>query len=155
MAAILVVNINDQRLGLWVSDVVEVVWAVASTPLRGSPPIVEGVISLRGALIPLLNARVRFDHPTRPVALSDRFVVIGVAGRLFALHVDHAEEVIEIEESEISSLEAFGPEPMGIAGVVTLSTGLVLIQDMESFLSETERLLLDEALASLHASSRA
>jgi purine-binding chemotaxis protein CheW len=146
VTTILVVVLEGMRVGLDVSAVTEVVRAVAVTPLPGTPTIVEGVIDVRGRIVPLLDLAQRFGHAPRSLTLSDRFVLVESRGRTLALHVAEAAEVIEVDDEAMDGLGDFGPHPAGVSGVGKLPDGLVLIQDMEAFLTETEGELLEQAL---------
>jgi purine-binding chemotaxis protein CheW len=147
MAAILIASLGDQRVGLRAEDVVEVVWAVALTPLPGAPEVVEGIMSVRGDVVPVVDPRPRFGYPRRALALDDRFVLVNESGRVVALRFDGADTVIDIDDVTISQPVSFGPPPSGIAGVVKLADGLILIHEMASFLSAAEASVLDEALS--------
>jgi purine-binding chemotaxis protein CheW len=147
VATILVVELEQMRLGLDITAVREIVRAVAVTPLPGTPSIIRGVIDVRGQIVPVLGLGQRFGRAPRSVVPSDRFVLVESRGRTLALHVDGAGEVIGIDDAAIAGVGEFGPQPTGVSGVGKLPNGLVLIQDMEAFLTETERVLLEEALS--------
>src|SRR5262245_6063358 len=87
---VLVVASDGGTLALPSSDVVEVVRAVAVTPLPKAPAIVEGVMNVRGKVVPVINVRARLGLSAREIAPSDHFVIARVAGREVALHVDQA-----------------------------------------------------------------
>lgn len=147
MATILIATIEGRRYGLRIEDVAEVVWSVARTPLPGAPESVEGIIDVRGTVVPVVDVRARFGHAPCLQALSDRLVIVQHAHRRIALRFDATEEVVDVPDDEISEPVAFGPVLDGIAGVASLPDGLVLIHSMEAFLSDTEAVLLEDALS--------
>lgn len=141
-------EVDACRGGVIVEAVIEVVRPVAVTHLPASPGIVEGVIDLRGEIVPVLNMRRRFGLPDRETHLSDRFIVADGGGRRIVLHVDAAEDVIELAPEELEQPEpATYREGIGVAGVAKLPTGLLVIHDVAAFLSVTEKEALAAALA--------
>lgn len=141
---VLVFHLNGQRYGLVSADVRQVVRAVAIAPLPQAPSIVEGVINLRGALVPVLDIRARFELPAKPLALADQLIVATAGRRVVALRVEAPLDFIAIDPALIED-----PAPMVghvglIAGVAKLPDGLVLIHKLRVFLSAAEGQALDE-----------
>ena len=141
------VELDGGRYALRIEEVEEVVRAVAVTPLPGVPAVVEGVIDVRGAVVPVLGLRRRFELPLRAPTLGDRFVLASAGGRRVALRVDEVEEVREIDDAELEPAEAVWSAGGRISGVVRLESGMVLFAEMDSFLSQVEAEALDTALA--------
>jgi purine-binding chemotaxis protein CheW len=149
---VLVFHLNGQRYGLVSADVRQVVRAVAIAPLPQAPSIVEGVINLRGALVPVLDIRARFELPAKPLSIADQLIVATAGRRRVALRVDGPLDVISVDPALIED-----PAPMVghaglIAGVAKLPDGLVLIHKLRVFLSAAEGQALD-ALAGLEVST--
>jgi purine-binding chemotaxis protein CheW len=151
---LLTFDLDGQRCALLASDVVEVQRAVTVVRLQGSPTTVEGVFDLRGKLVPVLDVRARLGLAPSPLALTDHFVVARVARtlggaasvpRLVAIRVDHARDLLPVPPEKIEDpLPVAGPGK--VAGVAKLADGLVLIHDLQVFLSLDEELQLDQAL---------
>lgn len=146
MPEILVFTADSARYGVDAAVVQEVVRAVAIAPLPGAPPIIEGVFNLRGSLTPLLDVRSRFGHPAKPVQLSDRFIVVRAGRRTVALHVDTTEALATLTQADVADIYDVVPDSKWIAGTASLPDGLVLIHDIETFLSSAESGELDAAL---------
>lgn len=131
------------RYGIDASSVVELLRAVTIVPLPKAPAIVEGVINLRGKVLPVLDIRARFNLPARSAALSDRLIIVSIGDRLVALRVDSVLHLARISEAEIDDVRRAVPGAAYVAGVAKLPDGLTLIHDPETFLSRAE----SEALA--------
>lgn len=142
----LVFRLGQHRFGLPLADIVEVVPAVAVTPFPGAPDVVEGVIDVRGQVVPVLDIRARFRIPPNPLEPSDHFVLARVGGRRFALRANEALDLVRIPEEAITPSVSVVPETDLIAGVARLADGLVLIHDLRKFLTEEESLRIDCAL---------
>jgi purine-binding chemotaxis protein CheW len=146
---VLLFTLERQRYGLPVASVRELVRAARLTPLPRAPDVVEGLLNLRGELIPVLDLRRRFRHAARPLSPGDHFIVATTGARAVALRVDRAEglHVIAPDEWDTSPREL--PGVGYVAGAAKLPDGLVLVHDLRSFLSEAEALQLDTALGAL------
>ena len=143
---VVVFEVAGQRYGLPAAHVCELVRAVAITPLPHAPPVVEGVINVRGRVLPVLDVRARFRLPAKPLELSDHFIVVSAGPRRVVLHVDRATDLALLDEASIQAPETLGPSATYVAGVVKLDDGLMLIHDAATFLSAAEAASLDEAL---------
>jgi purine-binding chemotaxis protein CheW len=130
-----------------VTAVQEVVRAVAVSPLPDVPPFVEGVINARGTLVPVFDLRRRFGLPPTPPTLHHHFVLAFAGSRLAALRVDRALDLVQVAESELSPPEALVGGGRHVASIARLPDGVLVIQDLEAFLSTSESGRLDAALA--------
>jgi purine-binding chemotaxis protein CheW len=149
---VLVFHLNRQRYGLIGADVRQVVRAVTIAPLPRAPAIVEGVINLRGALVPVLDIRARFRLLAKPLAVTDQLIVATAGKRLVALRVDGTLDLVAIDPALIEDPAPLTARTDLIAGVAKLPDGLVLIHDLRAFLSAAEADALDE-VARLEAST--
>lgn len=144
-----------QCYAILAADAVEVQRAVAVSRLPRSPPIVEGVIDLRGKLVPVLDVRSRFGLPPRRPAPADHLVFAQVArargdgapARIVAIRVDRALALVPVARERVEDARAAVPGVEYVAGVAKLAQGIVLIHDLRSFLSLDEERDLDRALA--------
>ncbi len=123
---ILVFVMGDRRYGLPAADIQEILRAVAITPLPGAPPLVEGVVNVRGRVIPVHDIRPRLGLPAKALELSDHLIVIGARDAPVALRIDQAIELTEAEFED--AVEGTGAD--GAARVAQLTDGLVPILDL-------------------------
>jgi purine-binding chemotaxis protein CheW len=143
---VLVFELEGQRYGLPTADVRELVRAVTITPLPNAPAVIEGVVNVRGRVLPVLDMRARFHLPARPLDPSDHFIVASAGPRGVILRVDRATHLAVVAEGSVQPRETLGPGAAYVAGVARLEDGLVLIHDLTTFLSAAEAGSLDEAL---------
>lgn len=134
----LIFDLEGMRYGLPVADVREIVRAVLPVPLPGAPGAVEGVINLRGSVVPVLDLRQRFRLPARPIEPTDHLVIARAAGRVVALRVDRVVELARLAEDDVQEVAA--------ARVAKLPSDLVVIQDPGALFTEAESSALDRAL---------
>lgn len=143
---LLTFEVAGQRLALPLSHVREVLRAVAITPLPEAPAVIEGVVDIRGAVVPVVDVRGRVGLPRRPLELEDRLIVVEAGGRRLALRVDAVHWMVEVDARTVESTREIAPEAFFVAGLARLPDGLVLIYDLERFLSPGEARELARAL---------
>jgi purine-binding chemotaxis protein CheW len=143
---LLVFCLDAQRFGVPLAQVHRVIRAVEPTPLPQAPPSVLGVIDLQGTVVPVLNVRGRFGFAEREITLEDQFIVADTSTRTVALLVDGTNGVIERPSQEIFAIKKMVDQSEQIEGVIRLEDGLLLIHDLERFLSASEESALDGAL---------
>jgi len=143
---LVVFRLGEQRYALPLAAVERIVRAAEVTPLPNAPAIVFGAIDLQGKVIPVLNVRRRFCLPEREIGVSDQFVIARTDRRVVALVVDEAQGVIGREQSAMIGSDQITPGLEQFHGVVRLDDGLVLIHDLERFLSLDESSALDAAM---------
>src|SRR5207237_886575 len=135
---ILIFEVGGQRYGLPADGVRELVRAVTITPLPKAPAIVEGVINLRGTIVPVLDIRARFRLPAKAAQHTDHLVVAWAGQRLVALRVDRALELTQLDNADVENAEPVLPGVEYVARVAKCPTGLVLVHDLNTFLSQPE-----------------
>jgi purine-binding chemotaxis protein CheW len=142
-----VFEVAGRRFGLSAEALREVVRAVAITALPKAPPIVEGVINLRGTLVPVLDIRQRFELPPTPLAPQQHLLIAQAGARLVALRVDRALDLVALDRRAIESAAGVVPGVEYVAGIARLADGLLVIHDLETFLSLDEARQVDAAVA--------
>lgn len=139
--------IDSASYAIAADKVLEIVRAVAVTPFPGSPATVLGIIDVRGTIVPVFDMRRRFRLPDRAVAPEDHFIIVSTSARTAALHVDTVLDIADVDAQQIADLSTEVSAVPAIDGVASLPDGLVLIHDVDKFLSRTEADALDKALA--------
>jgi purine-binding chemotaxis protein CheW len=103
------------------------------TRVPQSPPEVEGVINLRGKIIPVLDLRKRFGFPPAERGEDTRIVVVEVQGRVLGFLVDKVHEVLRISSEIVEPAPAMvcSINADFIAGVGKLNDRLLILLDLE------------------------
>lgn len=143
---LLTFTLDQQRCALPLSGVDSVVRAAQIRRLPNAPPIVSGVINVHGRIVPVINMRYRLNLPERRIEPADQFILAHTARRPVCLIVDAVTEVDEYPEHSLEAADSVLPNLEFIAGVMKLPEGLVLIHDLDRFLSLEEEMALDRAL---------
>jgi purine-binding chemotaxis protein CheW len=143
----LIFILDAQRYALHLSAVDRVARMVRITPISSPPEILLGVVNLEGVVIPVMDVRQRFNLPERDISPSDRLIFARTKNRSVALVADTVTGVIECSEHSLISAERILPELAHVDGVIKLEDGLILIHNLDKFLSLEEESALDLAVA--------
>lgn len=142
---VLVVALDDRRIAFALADVVEVLPAAEVTPLPAAPPVVRGLLNLRGEPLPVLDLRARVGLPERPAGVDDHVLVCLASGRRLGVWVDRAEGLRSLDAEEIDD-DVDGVPMRYVAGAAMVEGGVLLVSDVDAFLSLEESEALDLAL---------
>lgn len=139
---VLVVEVGDRRCAVAVETVRHVVRSVAIRTVAGVPRIVDGVIDVRGSIIPVLDLRQHFGLIAIPVSLTQHFVIVENRRRLLALRVDRAVDVIESAPRALEQAHRSRAAKAVAPGVIRTGDGLLLLHDFDRLLGPAEAELL-------------
>lgn len=145
--SVLVFQVGGSRFGLPADSVREAFRAVTIAPLPKAPAVVEGVVNVRGQVVPVLDIRSRFRLPRKDPEHTDHFILAEVAGGPLALRVDRVMDLVRVPNTEIETGKTAMPLGDYVSGVAKLPDGLVLIHDFGTFLSREESLELGDSLS--------
>jgi purine-binding chemotaxis protein CheW len=143
---LVVFRLDEERYALSLARVERVVRAAEVTNLGNGPSMVLGVLNIGGHVLPVFNVRRRFGLPEREADPADHFLIAQSKTRRVVLIVDETESLIERSAAEITQAAQIGPGLDHIEGVVRLDDDLVLIHDLDKFLSLDEARALEDAL---------
>ena len=133
----------DEEYGVEVLKVREIIRMPTITKMPNVPHHVEGIINLRGKVIPIISMRRRFSLMENENSGQTRIIIMDVTGRLTGFIVDAVSEVIRIHSSEIqpppSMMLSGGIGQEFITGVFNHAERLLIIMDIDRMFSEDER----------------
>ncbi|MCX8056963.1 MAG: chemotaxis protein CheW [Ignavibacteria bacterium] len=111
------------------------------TPVPNAPEFVEGVVFIRGKVIPVINLRKRFGFPAKDYDLKTRLIVLKAEEREIGLIVDSAREFVVFEDNSIQPV----PDILKtlsdkfLSGYVSLQNKSILILNIEALLNLSEQ----------------
>lgn len=125
-------EVADEEFAVDILQVQEINRMMALTRVPQSPPEVEGVINLRGRIIPVLDLRKRFGLGTANRNEHNRIVVVEVHGRVLGFIVDRVHEVLRINSSIVEPAPTMvcSIDSDFIAGVGKLEDRLLILLDL-------------------------
>jgi purine-binding chemotaxis protein CheW len=143
---ILVFTLDELACALHISNVVKVIRALEISKLPKAPEIIKGIIYFKGQIIPVVDIRKRFGHLRREVEADDRIIIADTGKRKVAFFVDSVSKIKEMESHQLeSSAESLSFTEYN-KGIPETESEMILIHDLEQFLSFDEEKALEEAL---------
>lgn len=138
-------NLDHEEYGVAVLKVREIIRMPTITRVPNTPSYVEGVINLRGKVIPIISMRKRFNLMETEYNSRTRIMVMDVEGELMGFIVDAVSEVIRVSASEIQPsppVVSGNLEQECIAGVINHGERLLVVLELERMFSHEEKQLL-------------
>jgi purine-binding chemotaxis protein CheW len=143
---ILIFSLGETRYALYLAAVERVVQAVEITPLPKAPEFVLGAINMQGQVIPAVDIRPCFGLPRREVNPNDQFILAHTSRRLVALMADSVTGIHDLADHDLVSAEKVLPGAVYIHGLVKMEGDLVLLCDLDQFLSFDDEKKLEAGL---------
>jgi purine-binding chemotaxis protein CheW len=140
-------RIGNETYGVRIGSVREIVRVPEITSVPNAPEAIEGVINLRGKIIPVMDLRKRFGIEAVQPDKKNRILVVELDNKLLGLIVSSASEVLKIPPSEIAApgtVFAEG-ESSYVTGVGKLKGRLIILLDIARLLRQPECKKLEEA----------
>ena len=133
-------RVGSELYALDIMRIKEIIRPQKMTPVPKSPAFIEGVINLRGAVIPVADLRKRFDQPISDAHRKNRIVICSLAGKIIGLLVDEVTEVKRYGRYEIAPAPQFikGPQADYFLGVARRDDDLIMLINLEKVLSTEE-----------------
>ncbi len=140
---IVVFAVGERSIAVPASVVRELIRAVAVTRLPGAPTGVEGVIDVRGTLIPVVDLSERFGMPARTIRSSDQLLICDVSVGPLAIRADR---VIELRALAAGSVPAGAEADTLVRSLMRTSDGVIVICELSAFLAEADITALATAI---------
>jgi purine-binding chemotaxis protein CheW len=134
-------RLGNEEFSLDILRVQEIIRHMELTRVPRTPDFVDGVINLRGRVIPVLDLRKRFGLPSDERTNETRIIVVDVDNKTVGLKVDAVSEVLRLPADTVEPAPAIvtGAESDYIKGVGKLDGRLLILLDVEKILTRTER----------------
>ncbi|MEO8900356.1 MAG: chemotaxis protein CheW [Polyangiaceae bacterium] len=131
-------SLADTEYALPVDSVLQMESFAKATHVPGVADYVSGIVTVRGRVVPVIDLRVRFGLPMAAVTPDTRIVVTESEGRVVALRVDSAREVLKLDEAQHQPAPSVVSERSSgfVHAVHTLGPRLLLLVDLPKILGE-------------------
>ena len=147
--------LGNEEYGVDIAQVQEINRMVAITHVPRAPKFMEGVINLRGQLIPIIDLRTRFGMPRAEHTKHTRIVVTDIGAKRVGMVVDSVSEVLRIPVEQVED----APEMIAqveteyIRGVGKLGDRLIILLDLQKIISGQEKRQLEGVDAEAEANA--
>lgn len=115
------------------------------TAIANSPAFIKGVINLRGAIVPIVDLRIKFNLPSVTYDPFTVVIILNVLERIVGAVVDSVSDVIALTGQEIKPPPEFGGsfDTEYLLGLATVSERILILVDIEKLMSSRELALLN------------
>jgi purine-binding chemotaxis protein CheW len=136
---LVVFDLASEYYGVDIGDVREIIRMQNVTRVPGTPVYMEGVINLRGKVVPVVDLRKRLDLKVRQQTKESRIVVVDIGGKDVGVIVDGVTEVLRIPLSSVEppSQMIANSDSAYIRGIAKLGDKLVILLDLDKVLATT------------------
>jgi len=140
-------KLGAEEYGVDIAQVQEINRMVTVTHVPRAPEFMEGVINLRGQLIPIIDLRTRFGMPRAEHTKNTRIVVTEIGTKRVGMVVDSVSEVLRLPVDQIEPAPEMitGVDTEYIRGVGKIEDRLIILLDLARIISTTERRELEVA----------
>jgi purine-binding chemotaxis protein CheW len=136
-------RLANEEYGLPITKVQEINRLVSITRLPQAASFMEGIINLRGRIIPVIDLRKRFELPVSKYGEETRIVILEVKGQTIGAVVDAVTEVVRIDACDVE------PAPLSVTmatdyieGIGKIDGRLIIILEVDKIFSKQEEVLL-------------
>lgn len=137
--------VGNEEFAVPILAVQEINRMMQITAVPQSPPFVEGVINLRGKIIPVIDLRKRFGMPPAEDTSDARIIVVEVAQRVIGFTVDRVNEVLRIAADIVDPAPQMvvGVDSEFIQGVGKLEDRLLILLSLEKLFHNQDMVAID------------
>ena len=142
---VLVFVIGKEEYAVDILKVQEIRGYEKVTAIPAAPAYLKGVVNLRGVIVPVVDMRVKFEMPDPRYDSFTVVVILKLANRVIGIVVDGVSDVVQLAASDVKEAPRLGGAVDGafLTGVATQGDRMILLLDIEKFLSSGELDLLD------------
>lgn len=138
--------VKEEQYGIEISHINEIIAMMKITHVPRTPEFVEGVINLRGSIIPIVDIRCKFGIEKVEHDMNTAIIINEVSGVNIGFIVDRVEDVITFDERDLSEAPKFGAhiDTSFIRNVAEVDSNVILILDMEKIFEDDELTQISE-----------
>lgn len=138
--------VKEEQYGIEISHINEIIAIMKITKVPRTPDFVEGVINLRGSIIPIVDIRGKFGIEKKEHDMNTAIIINEVAGVNIGFIVDRVEDVLTFDEKDLSEPPKFGShiDTSFIRNVAEVDSDVILILDMEKIFEDDELTQISE-----------
>ena len=146
-------KIGEEEFGIDILKVHEINRMMNITKVPNAPFYVDGVVNLRGRVIPVINLRIKLSMERKEYDRNSRIIVVELGGKTIGFIVDEVSEVLRIPVNitEKPPEMVSGINSAFITAIGKLDDRLLILLDLEKVLTESEDAALSKMTASLSA----
>jgi len=140
-------KLGPEEYGFDIMQIKEIIRYQKITPIPKAASFIEGVINLRGMVVPVIDLRKRFELPV-DINVKCRVIIAQVETKIVGLIIDDVTDIVTLPKTSIlpSPKTVKGVEVEYLDGMADMERGLLLVLNLNRLLTAEEKGAIDESL---------
>ncbi len=135
----LIFSMGNEMYGIEIRHITEIIGVQPITEIPEMPQYVKGITNLRGKIIPVIDARLRFKKPAREYDGKTCIIIIDIKQISIGLIVDNVSEVLNLVDEDIAPSPNINKiEHKFVKGIGKIGKSVILLLDCKNLLSDDE-----------------
>lgn len=143
-------RLNNEEFGVDIDSVREIVQVQEITKLPQTSQLIEGIVNLRGLIIPIVDLKKRFYDVPTDIKENSRIIIIALDNQVVGVIADEVSEVLRLNEEHIApppSLVKNISVSCGLKGIGKYENRLLILLELARAFNGDEKELLQEAVS--------
>ncbi|MBF8984589.1 purine-binding chemotaxis protein CheW [Lutibacter sp. B2] len=142
----IIFKLEEEQYGINIITVQEITQFKECNKISNMPHFVEGIINLRGKIVPIICLKKRFKIEERQINTETRIIVVNINDKQVGFIVDEASEVISLNENDIELPPDMiaSVERQYITGIGKLKDKIIILLDLEKIMTNDENAMISE-----------
>jgi purine-binding chemotaxis protein CheW len=138
-------TLGKEEYGIEILKVQEIRSYEVVTAIANAPAFIKGVVNLRGAIVPIVDMRIKFNLGEANYTEFTVVIILNVAGRVVGMVVDSVSDVISLGSEQILPAPEFSAsfDTSHITGLGTADSRMLILVDIEKLMSSSDTALMD------------
>jgi purine-binding chemotaxis protein CheW len=142
----LIFFMGNEMYGIEIRHITEIIGVQPITEIPEMPQYVKGITNLRGKIVPVIDARLRFKKPAREYDGKTCIIIIEIKQISIGLIVDNVSEVLKLEDEDIAPTPTINKtENKFVKGIGKIGKSVILLLDCQNLLTDDDWVLLRNA----------
>ncbi|MDR1311189.1 MAG: chemotaxis protein CheW [Burkholderiaceae bacterium] len=138
-------RLGKEEYGIDILRVQEIRGYEATTKLANVPPFIKGLTNLRGAIVPIVDLRIKFNLGEATYDQLTVVIILNIGSRVVGIVVDSVSDVMQLTSEQIKPAPAMGAvlDTEFLIGLATLEDRLLILMDIEKLMVSPDMGLSD------------
>lgn len=131
---------DEEQYGLNITNVKEIIASMNITNVPKTPDYIKGVINLRGAVIPVIDVRIKFGMEEKEHDVNTAIIINVIDNVSIGFIVDRVEDVLSLNQSQLTEAPKFGTsvDTSFIENVAEVDENVIMILNLKKIFEQDE-----------------
>lgn len=134
----IVIKLGEEQYGIDIRFIENIVRMQRITRVPKMPAYINGVINLRGEVVPVMSLRIKMGLAADEITKSSRIIILKLEQGAIGVLVDEVREVVTLEEDQIEKISYSAKEENFISGVGKVGDDLISLLDLNAVVGTTQ-----------------